>query len=109
MAPSGHLSFPDGFLGPPSHQQADGRTLELVSRSELQIALGTSLRLFCAASGSRLNESKSKGTILGSADVFTGADPVTGVFFLAEGESDKHLAFGLAKILFPQPETSLRL
>ena len=67
------------------------------------------MRLFCAASGSRLNESKSKGTILGSVDVFTGPDPVTGVFFLPKGESVKHLAFGLAQILFPQPETSSRL
>ena len=98
MAPSGLYLSPTGIQSPvyPVASARDDTTLHLASRSDLQIALGTSLRLFCAASGSRLNASKSKGMILGSADNFTGPDPETGVFFLPKGESVTHLGVRLS-------------
>ena len=106
------IPLPDGSPGPPSHQHTDDTTLHLASRSDLQIALGTSLQPFCAASGSRLNASKSKGMILGSADDFTGSNPETGVFFLPKGEIVKHLGVGLSSVPVSaarDTETLLRL
>ncbi len=52
--------------------------------------------LHCAATGARLQRSKSQALALGSLSHVTGPDPVTGITFAAPGGSVKHLGIPLS-------------
>ena len=58
--------------------------------------LDSSVGLHCAATGARLQRSKSQALGLGSLSHLTGRDPVTGVTFTAPGDSVKHLGIPLS-------------
>ncbi len=53
--------MPDGQPAPVSHQHADDTTLHVFQPSDAQAALDSSIALFCAATCSQLNVSKSRG------------------------------------------------
>lgn len=85
------ISLPSGQAAPPSHQHADDTTLHLRSRSDVAVALQSSVALFCAASGSSVNPSKSQGLEVGRPAAFQGVDPATEIPFVAKGQTIKHL------------------
>lgn len=90
------MAYPTGDLAPPCYQHADDTTLILSSREEVKKAMEGSLSLFCRASGSTLNATKSKAMLIGSANVFHGKDPHTGIQFLQRGECIRHLGIQLS-------------
>ena len=53
--------MPDGQPAPVSDQHADDTTLHVLQPSDAQAALDSSIALFCAATCSQLNVSKSRG------------------------------------------------
>ncbi len=55
--------MPDGQPAPVSHQHADDTTIHVLRPSDAQVALVSSIALFCAATCSQLNVSKSRGWV----------------------------------------------
>ncbi len=55
---------PDGQPAPVSHQHADDTTMHVLQPSDAQAALDSSIALFCAATCSQLNVSKSRGVLV---------------------------------------------
>ena len=78
------------------HQHADDTTMHAKSPSDAQKVLDSSVGLHCAATGARLQRSKSQALALGSLSHVTGPDPVTGITFAAPGGSVKHLGIPLS-------------
>ena len=58
------ITMPGGQPAPISHQHADDTTLHVLQPSDAQIALDDSVALFCAATCSQLNVSKSAGFLV---------------------------------------------
>ena len=58
------ITMPDGQPAPVSHQHADDTTLHVLQPSDAQAALDSSIALFCAATCSQLNVSKSRGFLV---------------------------------------------
>ena len=85
------MRLPDGSLAPPCHQHADDTSLHVRTRQDAGVALDGPVALYCAASNSALNRSKSQGLLLGSEVGFEGLDPNLGVPFVPPGGSVKHL------------------
>ena len=56
--------MPDGQPAPVSHQHADDTTIHVLQPSDAQVALDSSIALFCAATCSQLNVSKSRGFLV---------------------------------------------
>ena len=52
--------MPNGQPAPVSHQHADDTSLHVLQPSDAQVAIDSSIALFCAASCSQLNASKSQ-------------------------------------------------
>ena len=86
--------MPNGQPAPVSHQHADDTSLHVLQPSDAQMAIDSSIALFCAASCSQLNANKSQGFLvqaqpLGSATVsalpgisfITGQQTVKAFFF----------------------------
>ena len=90
------ISKPDGSPAPPSHQHADDTTLHVRTRWDLHMAVQTSIKPFCQASGSALNASKSRAMLLGGGDDHEGEDPDTGITFVQPSASHKHLGIRLS-------------
>lgn len=90
------FAYPGGGLGPPCYQHADDTTLVLASRGEVKKAIDGSLALFCRASGSQLNASKSKAMLIGPAPQFEGRDPDTDILYVARGDCVRHLGVQLS-------------
>lgn len=90
------LPLPDGSRGPPCHQHADDLTLTLANKAEVKKAIDLSITLFCQASGSQLNATKSKAMLIGNHPCFEGEDPDTGVQYIARGECIRHLGVQLS-------------
>ena len=76
------LSFPDGKPAPPSHQHADDISLNLHTRQDVAEVMNDSIALFCEATGSLVNPTKSKALELGTTEPYEGIDPPTGIPFL---------------------------
>ena len=55
------ILMPDGQPAPVCHQHADDTTLHVLQPADAQLALSGSVALFCSATGSQLNVSKSRG------------------------------------------------
>ncbi len=58
------ITMPDGQPAPVSHQHADDTTLHVFQPSDAQAALDSSIAMFCAATCSQLNISKSRGFLV---------------------------------------------
>ena len=78
------------------HQHADDPTVHARTPQDAQIVLDSSVGLHCAATGARLQRSKSQALGLGNLSHLPGRVPVTGVTFTAPGDSVKHLGIPLS-------------
>jgi len=58
------ITMPNGQPAPVSHQHADDTTIHVLRPSDAQVALDSSIALFCAATCSQLNVSKSRGFLV---------------------------------------------
>ncbi|BDA51424.1 hypothetical protein COCOBI_18-3020 [Coccomyxa sp. Obi] len=84
------------------HQHADDTSIHAKSPSDAQVILDTTVDLHCAATGSKLQRSKSQGLDLGSFSHLEAPDVATGVTFVAQDASVKHLGVPLSR----QPEAA---
>ena len=94
------IRLPSGDPAPVMHQHADDTSIHAQSPSDAQVILDTTVDLHCAATGSKLQRSKSQGLGLGRFSHLEGPDAATGVHFVAQGASVKHLGVPLSR----QPE-----
>ena len=90
------ITMPNGHPAPVSHQHADDTTLHVLQPSDAQVALNGSVALFCAASCSQLNASKSVGFLvqaqpLASATVAA----LPSISFITGQQTIKHLGVRL--------------
>ncbi|KAL3147942.1 hypothetical protein ABBQ32_002391 [Trebouxia sp. C0010 RCD-2024] len=88
--------MPDGQPAPVSHQHADDTSLHVLEPKDAQVALDTSIGLFCAASCSQLNAGKSQAFLvqaqpLASATVST----LPSISFITGQQTIKHLGVRL--------------
>ena len=90
------IELPDKSAAPPSYQHADDTTLHVATRADAAIAVDKGVNVYCRASASLLNISKSQGLMLGPHVRIQGRDPVTGAEFLALGANLRHLGVLLA-------------
>ncbi|KAL3158017.1 hypothetical protein ABBQ32_011780 [Trebouxia sp. C0010 RCD-2024] len=86
------ITMPDGQPAPVSHQHADDTSLHVLEPRDAQVALDTSIGLFCAASCSQLNAGKSQAFLvqaqpLASATVST----LPSISFITGQQTIKHL------------------
>lgn len=91
------IELPDKSQAPPSHQHADDTTLHVATREDAAVAVDKGVNVYCRASASLLNISKSQGMMLGPHDGIQGRDQVTGAEFLAPGACLRHLGVLLAR------------
>ena len=90
------IRLPSGDPAPVMHQHADDTSIHARSPADAKVVLDTSVDLHCAATGARLQRSKSQGLGLGSLSHLAGPDAATGVTFAAEGASVQHLGIPLS-------------
>jgi len=86
------ITMPNGQPAPVSHQHADDTTIHVLRPSDAQVALDSSIALFCAATCSQLNVSKSRGFLiqapaLASASVAA----LPSISFITGQQTIKHL------------------
>ena len=93
------IRLPDGTPAPPCHQHADDTSLHVRARCDAGIALDGPVTLYCAASNSAVNRSKSQGLLLGCEAGFEGLDQSLGVPFVPHGGSIKHLGVQVGRDL----------
>ncbi|BDA46021.1 probable LINE-1 retrotransposable element ORF2 protein [Coccomyxa sp. Obi] len=96
------IRLPSGDPAPIMHQHADDTSIHAQSPSDAQVILDTTVDLHCAATGSKLQRSKSQGLGLGSFSHLEGPDAATGVTFVAQDASVMHLGVPLSR----QPEAA---
>ncbi|BDA49663.1 LINE-1 retrotransposable element ORF2 protein [Coccomyxa sp. Obi] len=92
------IRLPSGDPAPIMHQHADDTSIHAQSPSDAQVILDTTVDLHCAATGSKLQRSKSQGLGLGSFSHLEGPDAATGVTFVAQDASVKHLGVPLSRL-----------
>ena len=61
------LLQPDGSPAPPTHQHADDTSLHASTPADIAVLYHEAVMPFCAASGARINVSKTHGLLIGSA------------------------------------------
>ena len=90
------IIMPDGQPAPVSHQHADDTTLHVLQPSDAQIALDSSVALFCAATCSQLNVSKSAGFLV-QAQPLTSSTvaALPSISFITGQQTIKHLGVRL--------------
>jgi len=91
------ITMPDGQPAPVSHQHADDTTIHVLQPSDAQVALDSSTALFCAATCSQLNVSKSRGFLVQAqplASAVVAALP--SISFFTGQQTIKHLGVLLA-------------
>ena len=97
--------MPDGQPAPVSHQHADDTTLHVLQPSDAQLALDSSIALFCPTTCSQLNVSKSRAFLvqtrplslasvaaLSNISFITGQQTIThlGVFLSYDAQAASH-------------------
>ena len=90
------ISMPNGQSAPICHQHADDTSLHVLQPADAQLALNSSVALFCAATGSQLNVAKSQAFLvqaqpLASATVAA----LPGIAFITAQQTIKHLGVRL--------------
>ena len=76
------IRLPDGTAAPCSHQHADDTTLHGETVEDVHTLLQHAVEPFCAASGAKLNRSKSQGMVMGTHPQLVGQHAATGVTFI---------------------------
>ena len=90
------ILMPDGQPAPVSHQHADDTTLHVLQPADAQLALNGSVALFCSATGSQLNVSKSRGFLVQAQPLASPAvAALPGISFLTGQQTVKHLGVRL--------------
>ena len=88
------ILLPSGQAAPVLHQHADDTTIHVRTRADARIIMEGPVQLFCRASGSSVQPSKSQGLEIcapAGGDPFSGACPLTGVQFVAGDVAIRHL------------------
>ena len=90
------ILMPDGQPAPVSHQHADDTTLHVLQPADAQLALNGNVALFCSATGSQLNVSKSRGFLVQAQPLASPAvAALPGISFLTGQQTVKHLGVRL--------------
>jgi exonuclease III len=76
------IRLPNGTAAPCSHQHADDTTLHGETVEDVATLLHHAVEPSCAASGAKLNRSKSQGMVLGAHPQLVGQHAATGVTFV---------------------------
>jgi len=86
------ITMPDGQPAPVSHQHADDTTIHVLRPSDAQVALDSSIALFCAATCSQLNVSKSRGFLIQAQPLASASiAAVPSISFITGQQTIKHL------------------
>jgi hypothetical protein len=94
------ISLPSGSPAPILHQHADDTTIHVRSRADARLVIEGPVSLFCKASGSLIQPSKSQGIEVGALDggvPFSGQCPLTGVTFVEGDTAIRHLGILLGR------------
>ena len=100
------ISLPSGSPAPILHQHADDTTVHVRSRADASRVLAGPVSLFCKASGSLIQPTKSQGIEVGALDggvPFSGQCPLTGVLFVEGNTAIRHLGVLLGRAPLPTP------
>ena len=90
------ISMPNGQPAPVSHQHADDTSLHVLQPSDAQMAIDSSIALFCAASCSRLNANKSQGFLVQAQPLSSATvSALPGISFITGQQTVKHLGLRL--------------
>lgn len=90
------ISMPNGQPAPVSHQHADDTSLHVLQPSDAQMAIDSSIALFCAASCSQLNASKSQGFLVQAQPLASAAvSALPSISFITGQQTVKHLGVRL--------------
>ena len=90
------ISMPNGQPAPVSHQHADDTSLHVLQPSDAQMAIDSSIALFCAASCSRLNANKSQGFLVQAQPLSSATvSALPGISFITGQQTVKHLGVRL--------------
>ncbi|KAL0038486.1 hypothetical protein WJX77_008030 [Trebouxia sp. C0004] len=90
------ITMPDGQAAPISHQHADDSSLHVLQPRDAQVAIDTSIRLFCAASSSQLNASKSQAFLVQSQPLASATiNALPNIRFITGQQTVKHLGVRL--------------
>ena len=90
------ITMPDGQAAPVSHQHADDTSLHVQHPADAQLAIDSSISLFCAATGSQLNTAKSQAFLV-QAQPLTSATvaALPSISFITGDQTIKHLGIRL--------------
>ena len=90
------ITMPDGQAAPVSHQHADDTSLHVQHPADAQLAIDSSISLFCAATGSQLNTAKSQAFLV-QAQPLTSATvaALPSISFITGHQTIKHLGIRL--------------
>ena len=84
--------MPDGQPAPVTHQHADDTTIHVLRPSDAQVALDSSIALFCAATCSQLNVSKSRAFLIQAQPLASGSvAALPSISFITCQQTIKHL------------------
>ena len=90
------ISKPDGQPAPISHQHADDTSLHAFQPRDAQMAIDISIGLFCAASCSQLNASRSQAFLVQSQPLAsTAVSALPSISFITGQQTVKHLGVRL--------------
>ena len=88
--------MPDGQSAPISHQHADDTSLHVLQPKDAQVAVDTSITLFCAATCSQLNASKSQAFLVQPQPLASAAvSALPSISFITGQQTVKHLGIRL--------------
>ena len=86
------ITMPDGQPAPISHQHADDTSLHVLQPRDAQVAIDTSIGLFCAASCSQLNANKSQAFLVQSQPLASATvDALPSISFITGQQTVRHL------------------
>ena len=92
------INMPDGQSALIGHQHADDTSLHVLQPRDAQVAVDTSITLFCAASCSQLNASKSQAFLVQPQPLASAAVSALPSFsFITGQQTIKHL--GITKVM----------
>ena len=90
------ITMPDGQPAPVSHQHADDTSLHVLQPRDAQVAIDTSIDLFCAASCSQLNANKSQAFLVQSQPLASASvSALPSISFITGQQTVKHLGVRL--------------
>ena len=90
------ITMPDGQPAPISHQHADDTSLHVLQPRDAQVAIHTSIGLFCAASCSQLNANKSQAFLIQSQPLASATvSALPSINFITGQQTVKHLGVRL--------------